>query len=164
MCVKKNLILIILSDLVRVRLPWKLICFQLIEETIFDTILSFKVHNYTHQEMPVKYLSWGLICLLSSSVQALEYEIQLENESVSVARVKIMPHEEIGLHRDAYPQVVVALQGGVITRLESDGSTVDINFPTGRAVFREIDPPEQLHKSVNNSSTPVELIIIQLKK
>ena len=112
----------------------------------------------------MRYLLLGLICLLSSSVQALEYEIQLENESVSIARVKIMPNEEIGLHRDAYPQVVIALQGGVITRLEADGSTIDVNFSTGRAVFREIDPPDQFHKSINNSSAPVELIIVQLKK
>lgn len=112
----------------------------------------------------MKYLLLGLISLFSFDIQALEYEIQLENESVSVARVKILPNEEIGLHRDAYPQVVVALQGGIITRLEADGSTTDVNFPTGQAIFREIDPPDQLHKSVNNSSTPVELIIIQLKK
>jgi hypothetical protein len=44
-------------------------------------------------------------------------------------------HEEIGLHRDAYPQVVIGLQGGIITRLEANGSTVHVNFPTGRAVF-----------------------------
>lgn len=112
----------------------------------------------------MKYLLLGLISLLSFDIQALEYEIQLENESVSVARAKIMPHEEIGLHRDAYPQIVVALQGGIITRLEADGSTTDVHFPTSRAVYREMDPPDQLHKSINNSSSPVELIIIQLKK
>jgi len=111
----------------------------------------------------MKYLLLGLISLFSFNIQALEYEIQLENESVSVAHVKILPKEEIGLHRDAYPQVVIALQGGIITRLETDGSITDVNFPTGRAVFREIDPPDQLHRSINNSSTPVELIIIQLK-
>ena len=112
----------------------------------------------------MKYLLLGLISLLSFDIQSLEYEIQLENESVSVARAKIMPYEEIGLHRDVYPQVVIALQGGIITRLEADGSTTDVNFPTGRAIFREMDPPDQLHKSINNSSTPVELIIIQLKR
>lgn len=112
----------------------------------------------------MKYLWVSLVCLLSSYAQAIEYEIQLENDSVAVARAKILPHEEIGLHRDTYPQVVIALQGGVITRLEADGSTTDVNFPTGRAVFREVDPPDQLHKSINNSSNPVELIIIQLKK
>jgi len=111
----------------------------------------------------MKTLLLCLICSLSLKVQGLEYEIQLENGSVRVARVKIMPQEEIGLHRDTHPQVVVALQGGVITRLEADGSTTDVNFPTGQAVFRDVDPPEQLHKSVNSSPTPVELIIIQLK-
>lgn len=30
-------------------------------------------------------------------------------------------------------------------------------------VFREVDSPNELHKSVNNSSAPVELIIIQLR-
>lgn len=97
-------------------------------------------------------------------IEALEYEIQLENEHATVSYVKIMPHEEIGLHRDTYPQVVIALQGGIVTRLEADGSTVDVHFPTNRAVFREMDPPEKLHKSVNNSSNPIELMIIQLKK
>ncbi len=113
--------------------------------------------------MPAKYFLLSLICIFSINLQALEYEMQLENNSVVVARVKIMPQEEVGLHRDAYPQVVVALQGGVITRLEADGSTVDVNFPTGKAVFREIDPPDQLHRSINNSPAPVELIVIQLK-
>lgn len=112
----------------------------------------------------MKHLLFGLICLVSFDIQSLEYEIQFENDLVSVSRVKIMPDEEIGLHRDAYPQVVVALQGGVITRIEEDGSTIDVNFPTGQAVFREIDPPDRLHKSVNHSQTPVELMIIQLKQ
>lgn len=129
-------------------------------------ILSFLIRYrlIANRSLRMRYFLLGLVSLISLDAGALEYEIQLENESVSVARAKIMPYEEIGLHRDAYPQVVVALQGGVITRLEADGSTTDVNFPTGRAIFREIDPPDQLHKSVNNSSSPVELIIIQLKK
>lgn len=106
----------------------------------------------------------SLFSLFSFALQGIEYEIQLENDSVRVARVKIMPQEEIGLHRDASPQVVVALQGGTITRLEADGSTNDVHFPTGQAVFRGMDPPDQLHKSVNRSPAPVELIIMQLKK
>ena len=100
---------------------------------------------------------------MCSGLQALEYEVQFENEQVSVARAKIMPNEQVGLHRDAYPQVVIALKGGTITRLEANGTTTDVKFPTGVAVFREIDPPNELHKSVNNGTEPVELIIIQLK-
>lgn len=112
----------------------------------------------------MKRLCLSLFCLCSMEGQALEYKIVHENDSVSIAQAKIMPYEEIGLHRDAYPQIVIALQGGVITRLEADGSTVDVHFPTGQAVSRDVDPPDQLHKSVNNSENPVELIIIQLKK
>lgn len=111
----------------------------------------------------MKRLFLTLLCLYSIKVHSLEYKILHENDSVSISQVKIMPYEEIGLHRDAYPQIVVALQGGVITRLEADGSKVDVNFPTGQAISREVDPPDQLHKSVNNSPNPVELIIIQLK-
>lgn len=105
-----------------------------------------------------------LTCFLSFEMQALEYEQQFENDQICIAKAKILPHEEIGLHRDVYPQVVIALKGGTITRLEADGRVTDVKFPTGTAVFREADDPENgLHRSVNNSSESVELIIIQLK-
>lgn len=106
---------------------------------------------------------FGIACVLAGEIQAVECQLQFENDQVNVAKVKILPHEEIGLHRDVYPQVVVALKGGTITRLEADGRTVDVEFPTGVAVFRPTDPENQLHRSVNNSDEPVELIIVQLK-
>lgn len=104
-----------------------------------------------------------MIGLASASIQALEYEPQFENDQISVAKAKIQPHEEIGLHRDAYPQVVIALKGGTITHLEADGRVTEVHFPTGVAVVREADPQDELHKSVNNSSESVELLIFQLK-
>lgn len=103
------------------------------------------------------------MCSLSFQMMALEYEQQFENGQICIGKVIIAPHEEIGLHRDVYPQVVIALKGGTITRLEADGRKTDIKFPTGQAVFREADPVNEQHRSVNNSSEPVELIIIQLK-
>lgn len=105
----------------------------------------------------------GLICLVSANIQALEYEPQFENDQISVAKAKIQPYEEIESHRDAYPQVVIALKGGTITRLEADGRVTEVHFPTGVAVIRDADPQDELHKSVNNSSESVELVIIQLK-
>jgi hypothetical protein len=111
----------------------------------------------------MKSILLGLICLVSASVQVLEYEPQFENDQICVARAKIEPHEEIELHRDVYPQVVIALKGGTITRLEADGRVTEVQFPTGVAVIREPDPENELHKSVNNSSESVELVIIHLK-
>lgn len=111
----------------------------------------------------MKSILLGLVCLASASAHALEYEPQFENDQICVAKAKIQPHEEIGLHRDVYPQIVIALKGGTLTRLEADGRVTEVQFPTGVAVMREADPQDELHKSVNNSSEPVELLIIQLK-
>jgi hypothetical protein len=104
-----------------------------------------------------------LVCSISLAVQALEYNQLFENDQICVAQAKIAPHEEIGLHRDVYPAVVIASKGGIITRLEVDGRVVDVNFPTGVAVFREADPENELHRSVNRSDDPIELMIVQLK-
>ena len=107
-----------------------------------------------------------LAIVLSSlcfQTQALEYEQQFENDQICVSKVIIAPHEEIGLHRDEHQQVVIALKGGIITRLEADGRTTDVSFPTGKAVFRDVDSEKEQHRSINNSSEAVELIIIQFK-
>ena len=104
----------------------------------------------------------AMVCL-GGSAFGVESEVQFENELVRVVKVKIRAHEEVGLHRDDYPQVVVALKGGTITRLEGNGSTVDVEFPKGEAVFREVDPPGELHRSVNQTCKPIELVIVQLK-
>ncbi len=111
----------------------------------------------------MKYALFAAFSLMAFNVYALEYELQFENNQVRVARVKVMTEEVLDLHRDELPQVVIALHGGTITRLESNGTTTDVHFPTGVAVFREADPPGELHRSVNHSTEPVELITIQLK-
>lgn len=105
-----------------------------------------------------------LACLVLTQAQALEYEVQFENDQVCVSRVVIEPKEEIGFHRDAVPQIVVGLRGGTITRLETDGREVDVEFPTGKAVYRHVDPENELHRSVNRTNSAIEIIIVQMKK
>lgn len=102
-------------------------------------------------------------CALSLNANAVECEVQFDNDQVRVLNIKILAHEEIELHRDEYPQVVVSAKGGTITRLEADGSKTEVHFPKGEAVFREADPVGVLHKSVNNTCKPIELVVIQLK-
>lgn len=110
----------------------------------------------------MRKILWTL--LVATQVVALEYKPEFENEFVNVARVTIFPHEEIGLHRDPLPEVVIAIKGGTIIRLEADGSTTEVKFPTGEAVFRPADPEDELHKSVNPNDESLELLVIQLKK
>jgi hypothetical protein len=111
----------------------------------------------------MKYSLLLLASLFSYSVQAMEYEKQFENDHVCVSRVKIMSQGETGLHYDMYPQMVIALQGGVLTRHEADGSITKVDFPTHKAVMRPSETEDKMHKTVNMQSYPVELIIIQLK-
>lgn len=112
---------------------------------------------------PKQLFLTAILCLQTLSIQAFEYEVQLDNHQVCIAKAKILPYEEIALHRDEYPQVVIALKGGTITRLESNGTQTEVHFPTGVAVFRECDPPNDFHKSVNHSSEVIELLIVHLK-
>jgi quercetin dioxygenase-like cupin family protein len=102
-------------------------------------------------------------CTLSFAAFAIEPEVQFENDQLSATKIKIMAHEELPFHRYEYPQIVVAIKGGTITRVEADGRTTEVNFPKGQAVYLPVDPPNELHKSINNSCKPLELIIIQLK-
>jgi hypothetical protein len=74
-----------------------------------------------------------------------------------------MPKEEIGLHYDMYPHKVKSLNGGVITRLEADGTINKVEFPKGQWVFRPAESSNKIHRSVNELSTPIEMIMIQLK-
>lgn len=105
-----------------------------------------------------------IACLFAESVNSVEYVKQFENDKVCVSYLKIMPQEEIGLHYDVLPQVVVALEGGVITCLTSEDAIIEeVNFPTGQAVYRPIQTPEKMHKSINRTNKPVALIIMQLK-
>jgi hypothetical protein len=106
----------------------------------------------------------ALALLIAAEVQAFECDVVFENPSIRCLKIKIMGGEEIDLHRDELPQYVTAIHGGTIRRLESNGETLDVEFPTGITVYRPADPVGALHKSVNLSQDPIELIVIQIKE
>ena len=110
----------------------------------------------------MKYILY-CVCLLPFAAQALEYKIQHENEQVRVSKIILEPGEKVGLHRDEYPRTVIGLKGGTFKRIEEDGSTKDVIFPTGEAVFLEADPVGQKHSGVNTSADFLELIVIEYK-
>ena len=111
----------------------------------------------------MKKLLSSLFLLFTIQATALEFEQQFENERVNVVRVLVNPGDEIDWHRDAFRQVVVTLQGGIVTRLEDNGDVNDVIFETGKTTFREPDPEGCCHRTVNRFSDPVEIILIQLK-
>ncbi len=100
-------------------------------------------------------------CLLPMLLQAYEEEFLFENEQVRIFKWKLMPMEKIGQHRDDYPQVVIAMQGGTINRIGEDGSLTEVILPAGKAVYQEADL--ELHDGINASNTAIEAIMIELK-
>ncbi|MBS0603544.1 MAG: hypothetical protein JSS60_00740 [Verrucomicrobia bacterium] len=97
------------------------------------------------------------------ALHSLEFDMQFENEQVRVSKIVMAAKEEVGLHRDELPRVVIGLKGGTVRRMEQDGSTRDVHFPTGSAVFLEADPEGEMHRGVNVSDTELEVMIIELK-
>lgn len=94
----------------------------------------------------------------------MEFEILFENEKLRVSRFKLEAGEEVGLHYDENPATVTAYQGGIITRLENDGTEREVHFPTAVATFRPAEPKEMTHRSINRGSAPVAAIIVEVKK
>lgn len=106
---------------------------------------------------------WALAALaLPLLSEAMEYEIQFENDAVRVSKIKMLPEEKVGLHRDENMRVIYGIKGGVITRTELDGSTSEILFPTGEAVFLEADPVGELHTGANGPEE-LEVIVVEFK-
>ncbi len=106
-----------------------------------------------------------MLCLFTPFVaQTVEFEVQFENEEIRVYRFKIEAGEEIGLHRNEYPRVIFAIQGGTITRFEQDGSVNHVICPTGKSFFVEADPKDQFHCSLNSSENAIEAIVFEMKK
>ncbi|MDP1836312.1 MAG: hypothetical protein Q8K75_10365 [Chlamydiales bacterium] len=107
-----------------------------------------------------KYLLFSILPICGYSI---EHTIVFENQSICLSKFKLDPRETTGFHRDEYPHIVIAIQGGTIKRFEPDGTSSEIPLPTGEAVFRPIDPYLEGHNSVNLSDDVLEAYIIQIK-
>jgi hypothetical protein len=107
----------------------------------------------------MKNLLWTIVaCLVALHAQAMEYETQFEDDHVRIGKAQIGPYEEFS-HRAHYPQVLIALKGGALQSVEVDGKVTEL--PTGVPVYREADAKEE--RSRNDSSEPIELVVVQLK-
>ena len=120
--------------------------------------------------------STGIACLLcfaagSGAVWAQQRvqstsrrEPQFENAHMSVWKSIIMPKQPLTLHRHEHGRALVALTDGRLKVVDKDGKLLHTyELKAGRAIWLGVDPPGQLHADVNDGSTPVEVIVVQLK-
>jgi len=91
-------------------------------------------------------------------------EPQFENEHVKVWKSIIMPKQPLSLHRHDHGRALIALTDGQLKVVDKDGKTLDTyNWEKGKAYWLGVDPPGQQHGDVNDTSQPIEVIVVELK-
>jgi beta-alanine degradation protein BauB len=92
-------------------------------------------------------------------------EPQFENDHVRVWKSIIMPKQPLALHRHERGRALIALKGGQLKVVDKDSKPIDTyNWETGKAYWLDADPPGQMHGDLNDTSEPIEVIVVELKK
>jgi hypothetical protein len=96
---------------------------------------------------------------------ATRREPQFENEHVRVWKSIIMPKQPLRLHRHDHGRALIALVGGPLKVVGEDGKVLTTySWESGKAYWLDADPRGQLHADVNDTSHPIEVIVVELKQ
>lgn len=96
---------------------------------------------------------------------ATRREPQFENEHVRVWKSIIMPKQPLSLHRHDHGRALIALTDGQLKVVDKDGKTINTyDWERGKAYWLGVDPPGQMHADVNDTASPIEVIVVELKK
>ena len=88
---------------------------------------------------------------------------QLENDHVKVWKSIIMPKQPLTMHRHEHGRVLIALVGGTMDIVQQGGAAELHVWQNGRAYWLDADPPNTMHADVNNTDTPIEVMVVELK-
>ncbi len=89
---------------------------------------------------------------------------QFENDHLRVWKSIILPKQPLALHRHEHGRALIALVGGQADVVDQDGKVLNsYQWDSGKAYWLGADPPGQMHADVNNSSQPIEVIVVELK-
>ncbi|MDA1082246.1 MAG: hypothetical protein O2973_11350 [Gemmatimonadetes bacterium] len=92
-------------------------------------------------------------------------EPQFENSNVRVWKSIIMPNQPLTQHRHENGRALIALTDGQLKVVDKDGKTLDTyNWERGKAYWLDKDPAGQTHADVNETSKPIEVIVVELQK
>ena len=92
-------------------------------------------------------------------------EPQFENEHVKVWKSIIMPKQPLTQHRHDHGRALIALTDGQLKVIDQNGKHLDTyKWKAGNAYWLGVDPPGQTHADVNETTKPIEVIVVELKK
>ena len=92
-------------------------------------------------------------------------EPQFENENVGVWKSIIMPNQPLSLHRHEFGRTIVVLKGGALDIVDAAGKTMKtLQWETGKAYWLDKDPAGQQHGDLNRGTSPIEVIVVEMRK
>ena len=86
------------------------------------------------------------------------YKLNMENERVRVLNLSLKPGEKAVMHH--HPDHVVYVLKGGKAKLTSQGKTDTLEMKAGEALFLKA----QAHEAENVGQTPLEMLVVELKK
>ena len=96
---------------------------------------------------------------------ATRREPQFENEHMKVWKSIIMPKQPLSQHRHEHCRALIALTDGQLKVVDKDGKVLDTyNWEKGKAYWLGADPAGQTHADVNESTKPIEVIVVELQR
>jgi hypothetical protein len=102
---------------------------------------------------------------LAQQASQTRREPQFENSDVSVWKSIILPNQPLALHRHDLGRTIVALKGGTLDVVDANGKTIKtMTWETGKAYWLGPDPPGEQHGDLNRGATPIEVMVVQMKK
>ena len=106
----------------------------------------------------------GAMWAQQQAQSATRREPQFENAYVRAWKSTIMPKQPLTLHRHDHGRALIALTNGRLNVVNQDGKVVTTyKWERGRAYWLDADPPGQMHADRNDTSRPIEVIVVELK-
>jgi beta-alanine degradation protein BauB len=101
---------------------------------------------------------------VGQQASASRREPQFENTEVQVWKSIVAPKQPLALHRHDHGRALISLNGGTLNVVDGSGKVMDTyKLEAGKAMWLEADKAGTQHADVNPGTTPVEVIVVQLK-
>jgi beta-alanine degradation protein BauB len=101
---------------------------------------------------------------VGQQASASRREPQFENSEVQVWKSIVAPKQPLALHRHDHGRALISLNGGTLNVVDGAGKVMDVyKLEAGKAMWLDADKAGTQHADVNPGTTPVEVIVVQLK-
>ena len=101
---------------------------------------------------------------VGQQASASRREPQFENTEVQVWKSIVAPKQPLALHRHDHGRALISLNGGTLNVVDGTGKVMDVyKLEAGKAMWLEADKAGTQHADVNPGTSPVEVIVVQLK-